>query len=62
MKTEEEIQDELVNLKADSRHRAKPALVHINAPLALMQVEIQAKIDALEWVLRDKSGVRRTGK
>jgi hypothetical protein len=51
MKTKNEILAKIEELNGDERHKYKPALVQINAPLALTQVEIQAKIDALAWVL-----------
>ena len=54
MKKPSELRAKLRELRNDERHRYKPALVQINAPLALIQVEIQAKIDALEWVLSDR--------
>ena len=52
MRTIQEIKNELRELKNDVRHKQKPALVQVNAPLALIQVEIDAKIAALEWVIR----------
>jgi hypothetical protein len=52
MTLRQQIQAKIKELKADSRHKQKPALVEINAPLALIQVDIQAKINALEWVLK----------
>ena len=52
MRTEKELKKKLAELKNDERHKYKPALVEINAPLALVQVSIQAKIDTLEWVLK----------
>jgi len=51
MKSKNEILTKIRELEADERHKCEPALVQINAPLALMQVEIQSKIDALMWVL-----------
>ena len=54
MRTAKELRFQLAKLKSDERHKYKLALVQINAPLALIQVEIQAKIDALEWALNDK--------
>jgi hypothetical protein len=51
MKSKDEILNKIEELKSDERHNYKPALVEINAPLALIQVEIQSKIDALKWVL-----------
>ena len=51
MKSKEEILAKIKDLEGDDRHKYEPALVQINAPLALIQVEIQAKIDALMWAL-----------
>jgi len=51
MKSNDEILAKIKELESDERHKYKSALVEINAPLALIQVEIQAKIDALKWVL-----------
>ena len=53
MKDKIDIKNKIKELKADDRYKQKPALVQINAPLALIQVDIQAQIDTLEWVLRD---------
>lgn len=52
MKTKEQIEKKLAELKADERHHYEPALVDVNAPLALIQVEIDSKISALKWVLK----------
>lgn len=51
MRTVEEIKARIAKLEADSRHKAPIALVQINAPLALIQVEIDAEINALKWCL-----------
>jgi len=53
MKSKDEILAKIKELESDERHKYEPAPVQINAPLALIQVEIQSKIDALMWVLRD---------
>lgn len=55
MKSEDEIRAEIKELSEDVRHKQKPALVDTNVVLALIQVEIQGKIDALEWVLNQKT-------
>jgi len=52
MKSKKEILAKIEKLETDNRHKYKPALVQVNAPLALIQVEIQSKIDALKWVLK----------
>ncbi|MBN1360952.1 MAG: hypothetical protein JW993_10185 [Sedimentisphaerales bacterium] len=51
MKSEQEIRARLREYEKDPRHSYPPAKVHINAPLALMQVGIDASIAALKWVL-----------
>ena len=51
MKTEKQIRKKIEEIEADERHKAPPALVDINAPLALIQVDLEAKIRALKWVL-----------
>jgi len=52
MKTEEEIKAKIAELEADERHNYPPANVNVNAPLALIQVDIDGKLSALKWVLR----------
>lgn len=53
MKTEKEIKEQLKKLKDDVRvKKYKKAIVEINAPLALIQTELESKIQALEWVLK----------
>lgn len=47
----EEVQLKLAELQQDNRLSGSPALVQINAPLALIQVSLEAKISALQWVL-----------
>ena len=52
MKSKDEILAKIEEWEGGERHNFEPALVEINAPLALIQVEIQSKIDALRWVLK----------
>ena len=52
MKPEVRIRQMIHELKSDQRYKQKPALVQINAPLALIQTSIEGKIEALEWVLK----------
>jgi hypothetical protein len=54
MKSKEDIKKEIDRLKKDDRLKGKPALVEINAPLALIQVHLESRIAALEWVLDGK--------
>jgi hypothetical protein len=56
MKTVDEIKEKIKLVKLDDRLKGKPALVHINAPLALIQCSLQTQIDTLEWVLDNDDG------
>ena len=47
------IKAKIKELKSQCQYKQKPALVEVNAPLALIQVELTAKVAALEWVLRE---------
>lgn len=58
MKTEKEIKAKLAELKSDERLSYPPADVFSNAPLALIQVELEAKVKALEWVLQSSKDVQ----
>lgn len=51
MKTEMEIREKLKIISGDERLGYEPADVFVNAPLALSQVDLKAKRDALMWVL-----------
>ena len=51
MKSEEQILNKLAELKSDSRLTQPSASIQINAPLALIQLELESNIGALEWVL-----------
>lgn len=52
MKSEQEIRAALVELEADERlTQYKPAQVFSNAPLALIQMAGQNKINMLRWIL-----------
>ena len=54
MKSEEEIRAKLKIIEDDSRYQSglkHPALIAINAPLALIQVELAAKHSILKWML-----------
>lgn len=50
---EAKILEEIEKLESDDRLKGKPALVQINAPLALIQVALKSRIDALKWVLKN---------
>jgi hypothetical protein len=51
MRTEEEVRALLKHVIADDRLKRGPALVQINAPLALIQTELEARCETLLWVL-----------
>ena len=46
------IRAKIKELKGDCRMRLKPADVYVNAPLALIQTDLEGKIAALNWVLK----------
>lgn len=54
MKNEKEIRDQLNKIRSDERLSYPTATIVENAPLALIQLDLEAKIDALEWVLNEK--------
>lgn len=51
MKSRDEILAEIARINADDRLAGRPATVFNNAPLALIQVELKARRDALQWAL-----------
>jgi hypothetical protein len=51
MKTEAEIRRAIQEIKQDARLKGPPATVDINAPLALIQLDLESQIKALQWVL-----------
>ena len=57
MKSKEEIEARIKELEKDDRYQAglvKPATIDINAPLALLQLEAETKVETLKWVLGGK--------
>lgn len=46
-----ELYNRLALIDADERFHYPPALVQVNAPLALIQVSMSAEAKALAWVL-----------
>ena len=52
MKTENEVLAEIERLETDERYHYNSANVFVNAPLALIQVDIAARITILKWVLQ----------
>lgn len=51
MKTQAEIRKMLEEVEADDRLHYEPALVQVNAPLALIQVELATRANTLRNVL-----------
>ena len=45
------VEGRIAEIKADERYGYPPALVQINAPLALIQVDLEARLQAYEAVL-----------
>ena len=57
MKSEARIRGRIVKIEGDDRYQSgleNPAVVAINAPLALIQVDFEAEIRALKWVLKSE--------
>jgi len=54
MRTEQEIKQEIKRLKVDSRFPPPYATVDINAPLALIQLDLESQVATLNWVLKKK--------
>jgi len=50
-RTRAEIQARLDEIEADERFHYPPANVLVNAPLALIQVELKAQHEVLTWLL-----------
>jgi len=51
MKTEKEIKEMLQKVNSDERLSYPPANVFVNAPLALVQVGLEARKHVLQWIL-----------
>lgn len=54
MKSEEAIKAEIAKIEADERYQSglkHPATIDINAPLALVQLEMEVRIKTLKWML-----------
>ena len=52
MKEEKEVKEKLRAIEETLNDLGrKPVLVHVNAPVALMQVDLLAKENTLKWVL-----------
>jgi hypothetical protein len=62
MKTEKEIRSKIAEIDSDERFHYPVANVVINAPLALIQTDLEAVVAALAWVLGEnppKAGPRK---
>lgn len=46
------IKEKLEEIESDERYKAKPAIVTINAPLALIQTNLESSAQTLRWVLK----------
>jgi len=65
MKNEEQIKAKIGEIEKDSRYQSgliKPATIIENAPLALIQLSMEAKVEALSWVLENEKRVEKGGK
>lgn len=51
MKTREELEKKLAEIESDERLRCSIATVQVNAPLALIQVDLKARALLLRWML-----------
>ena len=54
MKTGSKIKECLAQIESDSRYQSglkHPATIEENAPLALIQLEMETKVKVLKWVL-----------
>lgn len=54
------IRKEITAIKSDSRFKDKPALVQVNAPLALIQVNMKARLHVYENVLLMLGTIKET--
>ena len=46
----DDVRAKIKAIQNDSRYKQKPALVQINAPLALIQVDLTSRLSLLQWV------------
>lgn len=54
MKTEKEIRAQIAAVMADDRFHYETATIQVNAPLALIQLEMETRVRWLAWVLGEK--------
>jgi len=55
MQTIEKIKKQLYKAKGDDRLKSPTATIVENAPLALVQLELETTIRVLKWVLKEDS-------
>ena len=53
------VSSQIIEIEADPRYHYKPALVQVNAPLALIQVELGAKMNVLKKIQKMAGKYRR---
>jgi len=54
MRTKKEIEAKLADVESDERLGYEPANVFVNAPLALIQMDLEARQSVLKWVLEEE--------
>jgi len=54
MKSKEEVLQMLGALIKKRREQGNTVTIDVNAPLALMQLAVESKIEILKWVLKDE--------
>ena len=62
MKTEKEIRATMKTITDDERFHYPVATVFENAPLALIQLGMEAKLEMLAWVLGEKPPKSKRGR
>lgn len=53
MKTESSIRNRIATLLGDDRLHYRSATVFENAPLALIQIQMETEINVLSWILEE---------
>jgi len=57
MRSEQEIKEQIAKIEADSRYQSglkHSATIDINAPLALIQLEMEVRLQTLKWILNER--------
>jgi len=54
MRSQEDVEYEIKRLESDERLSYPLATVEVNAPLALIQTDMEARLSVLRWVLQGK--------